>query len=110
MFQRLGLSVPALIMAGLALALAVFAGALIFGCYLAVLTLLGHENTQAFTVLDHPGFKHFLRLRIRGDGAGIDGWCIGLADPLGADQQPVLVDHFTWRPACCKPATGRPPA
>ena len=65
---------------------------------LSLLTLLGYENMQAFAVLDHPGFKHFVRLRVRADGAGIDGWCVGLADPLGPDSKPVLVDHFTWRP------------
>ena len=70
----------------------------LFGGYLALLTLLGYENMQAFTVLDHPGFKHFVRLRVRADGLGIDGWCIGAADPLGAGSEPVLVDHFTWRP------------
>ena len=59
------------------LALAVFAGTFVFGGYLALLTLLGYENMQAFTALDHPGFKHFVRLRVRADGRGIDGWCVG---------------------------------
>ena len=81
------------------LAIDIFAGAFIFGGYLALLTLLGYENLQAFTVLDHPGFKHFVRLRVRADGRGIDGWCIGAADPLGAGSEPVLVDYFTWRPS-----------
>lgn len=76
----------------------VSAGIFVFGGYLALLTLLGYENTQAFTVLDHPGFKHFVRLRVRADGSGIDGWCIGAADPLAANAQTVLVDQFSWRP------------
>ncbi|MGH9869537.1 MAG: hypothetical protein ACREAA_15395 [Candidatus Polarisedimenticolia bacterium] len=76
----------------------VWAGTLVFGGYLVLLTLLGYENTQAFTVLDHPGFKHFVRLRVRADGRGIDGWCIGAADPLGDGGKPVLVDRFSWRP------------
>ena len=80
------------------LVVAVFLGTLLFGSYLALLTLLGYENLQALTALDHPGFKHFVRLRVRADGQGIDGWCIGITDPLGAGQQPVLVDHFVWRP------------
>jgi hypothetical protein len=80
------------------LALAMFGGTLVFGGYLALLTLLGLENLQAFAVLDHPGFKHFLRLRIRADGSGIDGWCVGAADPLAPGAKPVLVDHFSWRP------------
>jgi hypothetical protein len=80
----------------LSLAAAAFVGAFVFGAYLAVLTLLGQENTQAFTALDHPGFKHFVRLRVRADGSAIDGWCLGLVDPLRAEEPPVIVDSFTW--------------
>ena len=75
-----------------------FAGTFVFGGYLALLTLLGYEHMQALTALDHPGFKHFVRLRVRADGSGIDAWCIGATDPLRAGQQPELVDHFVWRP------------
>ena len=87
--------------AGLALAFAVVVlGSVVasgvFGAYLTMLTLFGVENTQAFTALDHPGFKHFLRLRVRRDGRGIDVWCIGLTDPLRSGEQPVLVDAFFW--------------
>lgn len=71
-------------------------GAFLFGAYLALLTRLGYENTQAFTALDHPGFKHFVRLRLRADGTAIDGWCVGLPDPVSGGS-PVLVDSFTWR-------------
>jgi hypothetical protein len=78
--------------------LTVFPGTFVFGAYLSLLTWLGYENMQAFAVLDHPGFKHFVRLRVRADGSGIDGWCVGAADPLGEGSQPVLVDSFTWRP------------
>ena len=95
--ERLWQPASAVAVARRALALAVFAGTFVFGAYLALLTLLGYENMQAFTVLDHPGFKHFVRLRVRADGRGIDGWCIGAADPLPG-HRPVLVDHFTWRP------------
>lgn len=88
------------------LVVGVSAGTCVFGGYLALLTLLGYENTQAFTGLDHPGFKHFLRLRVRADGRAIDAWCIGVADPLGANAQPVLVDQFSWRPSRARsPAT-----
>jgi hypothetical protein len=97
--ERLGWSASVAIIGLVTLAIGIFAGAFIFGGYLALLTLLGYENLQAFTVLDHPGFKHFVRLRVRADGRGIDGWCIGEADPLGAGSEPVLVDHFTWRPS-----------
>jgi hypothetical protein len=85
--------------AALTLAAAVLAGAWVFGAYLSLLTRAGFEHTQAFTALDHPGFKHFVRLRVHADGRGIDGWCLGLVDPLGPEQRPVLVDAFTWRPA-----------
>lgn len=76
---------------------AAFGGALIFGLYLALLTRFGFENTQAFTALDHPGYKHFVRLRVRADGTAVDGWVIGLVDPLRPGEEPVLVDQFTWR-------------
>lgn len=82
---------------GLSLLVASIVGAFVFGAYLSALTLFGHENTQAFTALDHPGFKHFVRLRIRADGSAIDGWCLGLVDPLRDGETPVLVDSFTWR-------------
>jgi len=80
------------------LGLAVFASAYAFGAYLAVLTRLGFEHTQAFTALDHPGFKHFLRLRVRADGSRVDLWCLGLPDPLAGDAKPVLVDTVTFIP------------
>jgi hypothetical protein len=76
---------------------AVFGGAFVFGAYLAALTRLGLEHTQAFTALDHPGFKHFLRLRVRADGSAVDIWCIGLSNPLASDARPVLVDALTFR-------------
>jgi len=90
-------NVIAILLVGLSLAAAAFVGAFVFGGYLSALTLLGHENTQAFTALDHPGFKHFVRLRIRADGSAVDGWCLGLVDPLRENEQPVLVDSFTWK-------------
>jgi hypothetical protein len=98
MLEQFGWSAPTVMLGLATLALDVFAGALIFGAYLSLLTLLGYENMQAFTALDHPGFKHFVRLRVRADGRGIDGWCIGAADPLGVRSEPVLVDHFSWKP------------
>jgi hypothetical protein len=86
------------VVASATLVLTVFAASYVFGFYLAHLTRRGIEHTQAFTALDHPGYKHFLRLRVRADGRGIDGYCIGLTDPLGEDAKPELVDVFTWRP------------
>jgi len=95
---ELGVSISLTLLVAATVTISVFAGVFIFGAYLALLTRTGYEHTQAFTALDHPGFKHFLRLRIRADGRGIDGWCIGLENPLGTDDPPILVDTFTWRP------------
>jgi hypothetical protein len=77
---------------------AVFAGAFVFGAYLALLTRLGLEHTQAFTALDHPGFKHFLRIRVRADGSAVDIWCLGLHDPLAPAAEPELVDFVRFSP------------
>jgi hypothetical protein len=84
-------------LAPLTFAVAVFYGAFVFGVFLALLTFLGLEETQAFTALDHPGFKHFLRLRVRKDGSAVDLWCVGLTDPLARDAQPELIDAATFR-------------
>jgi hypothetical protein len=73
-----------------------FGGAFVFGLYLTVLTLLGLEHQQSFTVLGHPGFKHFVRLCIHPDGR-VEGWTIGKDDVL-ADGPPLLIDRFEWRP------------
>jgi hypothetical protein len=92
--------VPTLfIVASSTLLFTVFAASYVFGSYLAWLTRRGIEHTQAFTSLDHPGYKHFLRLRVRADGKGVDGYCIGLTDPLAGGSKPELVDVFSWRPA-----------
>jgi len=84
------------LIAVLTFAVAVFYGAFVFGAYLALLTFLGLEQTQAFTALDHPGFKHFLRLRVRKDGSAVDIWCLGLTDPLAAGEKPALIDTVTF--------------
>jgi hypothetical protein len=98
LFGRFGLGEHAWLLGAGVLVASCFWGTFLFGSYLALLTLGGFEHTQAFTALDHPGYKHFLRLRVRADGRGIDGFCIGVADPLAKDAAPVLVDTFTWRP------------
>lgn len=81
----------------LTFAVAVFYGAFVFGAFLALLTFLGLEETQAFTALDHPGFKHFLRLRVRKDGSAVDFWCLGLTDPLSPDAKPELIDAASFK-------------
>lgn len=98
LFARLHFQPGAWVMAAVSLVVAVFAGAWIFGLYLSLLTRFGLEQMQSFAALDHPGFKHFLRLRVRADGKGIDAWCLGLSDPLRAGELPVLVDTFRWKP------------
>jgi hypothetical protein len=76
--------------------LSIYPATLGFGTFLMVLTLLGLEQHQAFSALANPGYKHFLRLRIRQDGKAIDGWVVGKVDTLDPEAPTVLVDHFTW--------------
>jgi hypothetical protein len=71
-----------------------FVGSLIFGLYLTILAVLGLEHQQAFTVLGHPGFKHFVRLCIHPDGK-VDAWTIGKDDMLSPGA-PCLIDEFKW--------------
>ena len=80
----------------LVFAMSVFGGALVFGYYLAALARWGLNHDQAFAALGHPGFKHFVRMRVRADGSAVDAWVIGLVDPLG-DATPVLIDRVTFR-------------
>ncbi len=72
-----------------------FVGAALFGTFLALCALQGLEMQQVFTVLGHPGFKHFVRMRVSPDGT-IDAWTIGKDDPLQPDG-PWLIDRWTWR-------------
>lgn len=79
-----------------AYALSIYPAVLGFGTFLMVLTLLGLEHHQAFSALAHPGYKHFLRLRVRRDGSAVDGWAMGKVDTLDPDSKVVLVDRWTW--------------
>jgi hypothetical protein len=90
----------------IALFVALGAGGLVFGGYLAALTALGLELTQAFTALGHPGYRHFVRMRVRADGSGVDVFCIGVEDAFDPDEKPALVDAFFWE----SPATKGDPA
>jgi hypothetical protein len=71
-----------------------FVGALTIGVFLATIAVLGLEHQQAFSVLSHPGFKHFVRMCVRADGR-IDAWTIGKDDPLGPGDA-ALIDRFAW--------------
>ena len=71
-----------------------FAAAFIFGLFLVAVTVLGLEHQQAFTVLGHPGFKHFVRLCVHPEGK-IEAWVIGKDDML-AEGPAEMIDAFTW--------------
>jgi hypothetical protein len=72
-----------------------FLGAFGLGLFLMLIAVLGLEHQQAFSVLSHPGFKHFVRLCVHPDGR-VEAWAIGKDDPLGK-ADPVLVDRFDWK-------------
>jgi hypothetical protein len=79
---------------GATLVATAFAGSFLFGVYLTALAVLGLEHQQAFTVLGHPGYKHFVRLCVHPDGK-VEAWTIGKDDVL-APGPPVLIDRFDW--------------
>jgi hypothetical protein len=108
-FRALGLGVArahGVVGLGVVFAAAIYIGTLAFGVFLTALTLFGLELHQAFSALAHPGYKHFVRLRVRKDGSAVDGWVLGRVDPLGPKDSVVLVDRFTWqnRRAAAAPA------
>jgi hypothetical protein len=71
-----------------------FAGAFAIGLFLALAAAVGFERQQAFSVLSHPGFKHFVRMCVHPDGR-IEGWVIGKDDPLGPGPA-ALIDRLEW--------------
>lgn len=88
--------VPALAGAGAVVTVYAFLASLVFGTFLTVCAVLGFEHEQVFAALGHPGFKHFVRMRVDPSGS-IEVWVIGKDDPLGP-AAPSLVDHFLWSP------------
>lgn len=90
-----------------------FGGSAIFGLYLMLLAAFGLEHQQAFTVLGHPGYKHFVRLCVHHDGK-VEAWTIGKDDVL-AEGPPYVIDSFVWTPGPPEPpsssnrASRRPP-
>jgi hypothetical protein len=71
-----------------------------FGAMLATIARLGLNLSQPFAALGEPGFKHFVRMRVRepADGpASVEAFVVGVVDPVGGSP-PVLVDRFTWTP------------
>ena len=77
------------------LTVTLFAATYAAGVFLMLLTLLAIRH-DAFGALAHPGYKHFVRMRVRRDGSAIDAWVLGKVDPLRKDEPVVLVDRFTW--------------
>jgi hypothetical protein len=69
-------------------------GPFIIGHFLLILVVTGLEHHQAYAVLGHPGFKHFVRLCVHRDGR-VEGWTIGKQDTLGKGR-PRLIDRFEW--------------
>jgi hypothetical protein len=86
--------VPTLAGDGAVMVAYAFLGSFVFGTFLATLCKVGLEHQQAFTVLAHPGFKHFVRMCVHPDGK-IEAWTIGKDDVL-APGDPVEIDRFTW--------------
>jgi Calcineurin-like phosphoesterase len=72
-----------------------------FGAMLATIARLSLNLSQPFAALGEPGFKHFVRMRVRDPEVGrstVEAFVIGVVDPLGKGPA-VLVDRFTWSPA-----------
>lgn len=67
-----------------------------YGAFLLAASYAGLEHEQAFTILGHPGFRHFMRLCVHPDGR-IEAFTIGKDDAL-SDTPPRLIDHFEWQP------------
>jgi len=82
-----------------AVVLSVFAGTFVVGLFFMALTVLGVAADEGFGPLAHPGYKHFVRLRIKHDGSVVDGFAIGKVDPLAPGSRAVLVDRFRWENA-----------
>ncbi len=70
------------------------AGPLLLGQFLLTLVVTGLDPWSAYSVLGHPGFKHFVRLCVRTDGR-VEGWAIGKDDPL-APGPAGIIDTFTF--------------
>jgi len=84
----------------LATAVATFVSTFFFGAMLMVIARLGLNHAQAYAAMGSPGYKHFVRLRVRAreDGTShVDAWTIGIVDPV-ARPVPVLVDTFRFDP------------
>jgi hypothetical protein len=83
-----------------ALLIATFASTFLFGVVLMLIARLGLNHAQAYAAMGSPGYKHFVRLRVRAGDDGtsqVDAWVIGVVDPI-ARPVAVLVDAFRFDP------------
>jgi hypothetical protein len=85
---------PAVAFSFVNVAIMALLGPLIIGHFLLTLVVTGLEHHQAYAVLGHPGFKHFVRLCAHRDGR-VEGWTVGKEDTLGKGL-PRLIDRFEW--------------
>lgn len=83
-----------------ALAVSTMASSFLFGAMLMLIARLGLNHAQAYAAMGSPGYKHFVRLRVRAGERGmshVDAWVVGLVDPV-ATPTAVLVDTFRFDP------------
>ena len=83
-----------------AVVLATMASSFLFGVMLMLIARLGLSHAQAYAALGSPGYKHFVRLRVRAAAEGmsqVDAWVVGIVDPI-ARPSPVLIDTFRFDP------------
>ena len=92
--QHLDVTSPAAVLAQYLVTLP--CASFVAGLFFTALTVLGLEHHQGFSALAHPGYKHFVRLRVQRDGSAVDGWVLGQVDPLASGEPVVLVDRFHW--------------
>ncbi len=109
-FEELGgTAIGRLAAIGIAMAASTLASGAAFGAMLATIARLSLNLSQPFAALGEPGFKHFVRLRIREPQQGpstVEAFVIGVVDPVGGSP-PVLVDRFEWSPLGGDTSSGR---
>jgi hypothetical protein len=81
--------------------LATWTSGFAFGGLLQAIAWLGLNHAQPYAALGEPGYKNFLRLRVREGKDGkttVDAFAIGQVDPVRASPA-VLIDSFRWTPS-----------
>ncbi len=80
--------------------LATWTSGFAFGGLLAAIAALGLNHAQPYAALGEPGYKNFVRLRVREGKEGrttVDAFAIGQVDPVRGGPA-VLIDAFRWAP------------